>query len=70
MTQMNSSVKQTHRRTGRTRKLQTHRMDLWVPRGWLGVWDSQEQTIICRLDKQGPTVQDRDLYSVPRDKPK
>lgn len=49
---------------------QTHRTDLWVPRGWLRVWDSQEQTVIRRLDKQGLTVQDRDLYSVPRDKPK
>ena len=85
MTQM----KQTHRFTRQTRKLQTHRTDpqtldaqdgpansqthrtdLWVPRGWLRVWDSQEQTVIRRLDKQGLTVQDRDLYSVPRDKPK
>ena len=40
---------------------QTHRTDLWLPRGWgrevLGVWDKQMQTIIYRMDKhQGPTV--------------
>ena len=34
---------------------QTERTDLWLPRGQgdgLGVWDSQRQTIIYRMDKQ------------------
>ena len=31
-------------------------------RDGLGVWEQQMQTIIYRLDKQGPTVQDRELY--------
>ena len=33
----------------------------------LGVWDLQIQTTIYKIDKQqGPTVQHRELYSVPR----
>ena len=36
--------------------------------GWrrdgVGVWGSQMQTIICRMDKQGPTAEHRELYSV------
>ena len=39
-------------------------------RDGLGVWDQQMQTIIHRMDKQqGPTVEHRELYSVPCDKP-
>ena len=56
---------------------QTQRTDLWLPRWkeeWgrdgLGVWDQQIQTIIYRMDKQqGPTAQDRELYSISCDKP-
>ena len=38
-------------------------------RDGLGVWDQQMQTIIYRIDKQGPTVQHRELYSISCDKP-
>ena len=32
----------------------------------LGMWDSQAQTVIYRLDKQsGLPVQHRELYSIP-----
>ena len=55
---------------------QTQRTDLGLPGvgGWrrdgLGVWDQQMQTIICRMDKQqGPTVQQRELYSISCNKP-
>ena len=35
-----------------------------------GAWDEQMQTIICGMDKQqGPTVEHRELYSIPCDKP-
>ena len=42
--------------------------------GWgrdgVGGWVKQMQTIIYRMDKQqGPTVQHRELYSIPCDKP-
>ena len=41
--------------------------------GWgrdgLEVWDQQMQTIIYRMDKQGPTVHHRGLYSVSCNKP-
>ena len=35
----------------------------------LGVWDEQRQTVIYRMDKQGPTVEHRELYSTSCDKP-
>ena len=31
---------------------------------WMGVWDLQMQTIIYRMDKQGPTVYHRELYLI------
>ena len=34
-----------------------------------GIWDQQMQTILYRMDKQGPTVQHRDLYPTFCDKP-
>ena len=34
-----------------------------------GSLDEQMQTIICRMDKKGPTVQHRELYSVSCNKP-
>ena len=37
--------------------------------GGLGVWNQQMQTIIYRMDKQGPTVQHREVYSTSCDKP-
>ena len=41
-----------------------------VGRGRLGVWDQQTKTIIQRMDKQqGPTVQHREMYSIPCNKP-
>ena len=67
MTQMNLSMKQTHRK----------RPDLWLPREgrWgrdrVGVWDKQIQATTHRMDKQqGPTVQHRELliYSILWDK--
>ena len=32
-------------------------------------WDPQRQTVVCSMDKQGPTVRHRELYSIPCDKP-
>ena len=41
--------------------------------GWervgLRVWDQHMQAGIYRMDKQGPTVQHRELYSISCDKP-
>lgn len=37
---------------------QIYRTDLWLPKvgvGRLAVWDQQMQSIIYRMDKQGPT---------------
>ena len=34
----------------------------------MGVWDYQMLSIIYRMDKQGPTVQHRELYSISYDK--
>ena len=37
--------------------------------GGLGVWDEWMQAIINRMDKQqGPTLQPRELYSLPHNK--
>ena len=47
---------------------QTQRTDLQLPRRreGLGVWDQQMQSIIYRMDKEeGPTVQHREIYSIP-----
>ena len=65
---------------GYTLKKQTHRhreqtCGCQGGGGWerdgLGVWGQQMQTIIYRMDKQqSPTVQYRELYSIPCDKPK
>ena len=39
-------------------------------KGGVGVWGQQMQTGIHRMDKQqGPTVQQRELYSISCDKP-
>ena len=36
----------------------------------LGVWGQQMQTLRYRMDKkQGPTVEPRELYSIPCNKP-
>ena len=36
----------------------------------LGVWGQQIQTLTCRMDKkQGPTVEPRELYLIPCNKP-
>ena len=40
----------------------------WGEKG-CGVWDQQMQTTIHRMDKQGPTIQHRELHSVSCDKP-
>ena len=47
---------------------------LVIVKGWkrdaLRVWNQQMQTTIHKMDKQqGPTVQHRELYSIPCDKP-
>ena len=58
------------------RQKQMHRQstEQCLPRGeamWrdrLGVWDWQMQAIICKMGKQGPIVQHRELYSISYDK--
>jgi len=49
---------------------------VWLPRGWarwregLGAWEEQTQTTEYRSnEQQDPTVQPRELGSVPSDKP-
>ena len=46
---------------------------LEVAEGWedgLGVWGQQMQTLTYRMDKkQGPTVEPREPYSIPCNKP-
>ena len=68
MTQMNlpTKQKQTHRHSELTYGCQGG--GCW---GWeeLGAWDWQMPTIIYRMDKQGPTVWHRELYSICCDKP-
>ena len=50
------------------------RTDLWTQgegrreRDGVGIQGWQIKTIICRKDKQGPTIQHRELYSVSCDK--
>ena len=59
--------KQTHRHREQTCGFQGGRGQ---GREDLGVWDQQMQTIMYRMDKQqGPTVQHRELYAIPCDKP-
>ena len=49
---------------------QTLRTYLWLPgrgewgRGGLEVWDEKMQTIMYRMDKQGPNVEHGELYSI------
>ena len=65
---MNLSMrqKQTHRHKEQTCGCRGGRR--WGKDG-LGAWDQQMQTILYRKDKQGPTVQHRELYSISCDKP-
>ena len=66
---MNLSTKQKQTRGHRE---QTGGCQEEVGRGEmdLGVWDQQIQTITYRMGGEGgPTVQDRELYSVSWDKP-
>ena len=51
--------KQTHRHREQTCGCQGGKGE-WGEE--LGVWDQQMQTSIYRMDKQGPTVQYRELY--------
>ena len=59
--------KQTHRYKNIYKKKTTN---LWLPKGKvkkvakLGVWDQRMQAIVYKTDKQGPTVQKRELCSV------
>ena len=69
MAQMNLSMKQkqTHRHREQTCGCQGGG-------GWgrdgVGVWDSQMQTIIYRMEtQQGPTVEHREIYSTSCYKP-
>ena len=56
---------------------QTHRYKLTcgcqegggLGRDGVGVWGQQMQTIIYRMDKQGPTIWHREAYSISCDKP-
>jgi len=61
MTQTNLSTEQTHRQNG-----------LMVAKGWgrgrVGVWSQQMQIIIQRMGEPGPTVQQREIYSISCDK--
>ena len=48
---------------------QTQKTKLVLPKGKrerneLGIWDQQIQIIICETDKQGTTIQHRELYSI------
>ena len=56
-----------------TEQKYSQRTDLWLQDcggGGLQVWDQQMQTSIYRMEKlQGPTVEDRELYSISCDKP-
>ena len=65
---MNLSRKQ--KQTDRENRLEVAKSEEGWGRDGLGVWDQQMQTVIYRMDKQqGPTVQHRELYSIPYDKP-
>ena len=51
---------------------QTHREQTYGcqgEKGRVGVWDEQMQTIMYRLDQQGPTVEHREPYSIPYGEP-
>ena len=55
--------KQTHRHRKQTYGYQRGK---GVGGDKLGVWDQQIQTTMYKIDKQqGPTVQHRELYSIP-----
>ena len=57
--------KQTHRH-----RKQTYGYQRGKGRGEkLGVWDKHIQTTIYKIDKQGPTVENRELYSISYNKP-
>ena len=45
--------------------------NLWIPSGWedVGSWGQLILATIYRMDKQSPTTQHRELYSVSCDKP-
>ena len=58
--------KQTHRHRKQTYGYQRGK---GVGRDKLGVWDQQIQTSVYKIDKQGPTVQHRELYSISCNKP-
>ena len=63
MTQMNSSWKQeTHRHREQTCGCQRGRGE---EKDGLGVWREQRQTITCRMDRRDPTVERRELHSIP-----
>ena len=68
MTQMNLSMKEKQKQGHREQTGGCQGGGGWE-RDVLGVWDQQIQTIIYRMDKQGPTVQCRELYSISYDKP-
>ena len=55
-----------------TKQKQTHRhkqiQGRWE-RNKLGVWDQKIQITVNKIDKQGPTIQHRELYSESYNKP-
>ena len=73
MTQMNLSLKQkqAHRPREQTCGCQTGGgVEGWWWRDGLGVLILAMQTILCKIDRQqGPTIKQRELYSISFDKP-
>ena len=69
MTQMNLSMKQNGLTDIENRRVVAKGQEEKVKER-MGVWDQQIQTITYEMDKQqGPTVQNRELYSMSYDKP-
>ena len=64
---MNISTKQKQTHKHREQIYGCQGGGVWGKDG-LGVWDQQAQTIVYRMDKQGPTGQHRELYSISCDK--
>ena len=67
MTQMNLSTEQ--KQIHIDNKLVVAKEEEELGRDGLGVWDQQTQTIMYNMDKQGPTVQCRELYIISYDNP-
>ena len=65
---MNLSMKQIQ--THKENRLTVAKGEAWQGKEGLGAWGQQMETSIYRTEKQqGPSVQNRELYSMPCDKP-